>query len=230
MKGVMSFLEKAGLVSLEPEAVGSANPPPGESPSASSEPAAEIPAPGGQATAASPAAAPMPGGSLDLAQIYASAGVPASVYPAERLLRVLDGLAAMDVHTRHLTIRAIDEADESWTIDDPVRDAAAKIAALDQHRAQIETALKEVESQTAARAEASRNKLDQVVGEVRRQMAELDALIQREQARAAQEQATLEANLNLARELTARELAELEQQRTRLSTLTSQFGQPTKDH
>ena len=113
MKGMLNFLEKAGLVR---------NDPPAEAPPLTSEVAAEPPPP----VPASAAATPVGSGVLDAEAVYAQAGVPPSVYPAERLLRLVDGLSAMDPATRLMAIQAMDAADESWTMADPVADAAAK--------------------------------------------------------------------------------------------------------
>ena len=227
MKGMLDFLEKAGLVTRDPA------PEPGlnldvrplatpERPDAAPATAPAPPTP--------PAAAPLPAGgstvALDLDAIYARSGIAPAQYPAERLLRLVDGLAAMDAATRQMAIQAMDAADESWTIADPLADAQVKLQALSAHGQQLEHELQQIEQQTQVQLDLVASRQEQVVGEIRKQMAELQALIERELARAAQETATHQANLQAAREQTSQALAALAHTRTRLSSLAAQFAAP----
>lgn len=228
MKGILSFLEKAGLVKTdEPPAVPALEPlAVGES-TASAEPTASAnsvsSAPNGPAPV-TPLPEQAEGTPLQLDDIYASEGVSASVYPAERLLRLLGGLSAMDEATRQMAIRAMDAADESWTIDDPLADAAAKVRALAAHAQRLELNLQQQERETQARLDAVSARQEQVVGDIRRQIAELEALVARELDRAAQETATQEASLKAVREHTARELEKITQVSQQLQGLSLQFG------
>ena len=188
MKGMLDFLEKAGLVKKD-EPVVSAEAEisitltdPGASMSASAPPPASVPA------TASPAASV--GAALNLDDIYAAQGVGPSVYPAERLLRLVDGLSAMDEATRQMAIKAMDAADESWTIDDPLADAAAKVRALTAHSSSIQANLQQLEQETQAHLDAVTSRQEKVVGDIRQQMAELEGLVARELNRSAQETAT----------------------------------------
>lgn len=217
MKGMLNFLEKAGLVR---------NDPPAEAPPLTSEVAAEVaaeppPVPG-------PAAAtPVGSGVLDAEAVYAQAGVPPSVYPAERLLRLVDGLSAMDPATRLMAIQAMDAADESWTMADPVADAAAKTQALAAHAQQLQANLQALEGETQAQLAAVASRQEQVVGDIRKQISELEALVARELSRAAQESASHTAALSTATEHTRRELADIAQLSQRLQSLSAQFGAPS---
>lgn len=216
MKGMLDFLEKAGLVKKDGA-------------SAAPQPLTDSPGPAGPASAqATPGATPAAshGAPLDLATIYANAGVLASAYPAERLLRLVDGLSAMDEATRLMAIRAMDAADESWTIDDPLADAAAKVTALGQRAEQLQLNLQQLERETQSRLAEVSARQERVVGDIRKQIAELDALANREMARSAQETAAQEASLQAATERTTRELAELAQVGQRLQGLAAQFGAP----
>ena len=125
MKGMLDFLEKAGLVKMDAPS----GPVAPEMDITLSEPSPVV------ATAPAVPAAPItePATPLNLDDIYTAHGVGPSLYPAERLLRLVDGLSAMDVATRLMAIQAMDAADESWTIDDPLADAAAKVNALQAH-------------------------------------------------------------------------------------------------
>lgn len=216
MKGVMGFLEKAGLVRMDTSHDDAAAPPP------------PAPAPADDPAAAPPPEASMPtiGTPLKLDDIYAKAGVPASLYPAERLLRLIEGLSAMDPGTRLMAIKAMDAADESWTIEDPLADAQTKAQALAMHAELLQLNLQALERDTLARIETVTAKREKVVGDIRQQMSELDALMNREVARAAQDIAGQEAQLQAAREHTAGQLASLSQLGQQLQNLSAQFGAP----
>lgn len=216
MKGVMGFLEKAGLVRMDTSHDSVPSPP---------TPSPVAPA-GTAATALPDTAMPVAGAPLKLDEIYAKAGVPASLYPAERLLRLIEGLSAMDPATRLMAIQAMDAADESWTIEDPLADARSKAQALSLHAELLQLNLQALERDTQARIGAATAKRDQVVGDIRQQMAELDALMNREVARAAQDIANQEAQLQAAREHTAGQLASLSQLGQQLQNLSAQFGVP----
>jgi hypothetical protein len=240
MKGMLDFLERAGLVTrdnplaqtvpevslappadaaaLEPMTLTPITPPASLPPLADVASAADANA-GASAAAAAPSAV-----SLDLDSLYASAGVPAAQYPAERLLRLIDGLSAMDEATRLMAIKAMDAADESWTIADPLRDAAAKVAALAAHGETLRLELKQFEAQTQTRLDSVLARQDTVVGDIRKQISELEALAARELARAEQETAAQQMSLQAARNQTAAELAAIAQTSTRLQSLSSQFG------
>jgi hypothetical protein len=218
MKGMLDFLEKAGLVKKdEPVPPPAAVADPVGTPATLPDPeplAIEIPG--------------MPSGEpLDLARIYAEQGVPASIYPAERLLRLVDGLSAMDQAMRLMAIKAMDAADESWSIEDPLADAVAKLTALATYAQQLQLSQQKLQAQTQARLDAVAARQAQTVGDIRKQIGELEALVARELARAAQETAMQEAQLKAAQAQTARELGEIAQTSQRLQSLTQQFGNPT---
>lgn len=228
MKGMLDFLEKAGLVTRdEPlaaapsEALDLGNTVPlaaGVTPSAAPVDAA-IAAP-----LASPAGAAV---ALSLDSIYANAGVAPAQYPAERLLRLIDGLSAMDPATRLMAIKAMDAADESWTIADPLTDADAKVLALAAHGDTLKANLQQLEQQTQAQLDQLMSRQEAVVGDIRKQITELEALIERELARTAQELSLHQGNLAAARNQTSSELNEMAQISQRLQSLSAQFGTPT---
>lgn len=211
MKGMLNFLEKAGLV--RNDAPADPVPPP-------TEPALPTVA---SSSATSITSVPSTG-ALDTEAVYANAGIAPAPYPAERLLRLVDGLSAMDPATRLMAIQAMDAADESWSIEDPLADAAAKVGALAGHAAQLQNNLQALENETRAQLEAVAARQDQVVGNIRKQITELEALVAREQSRGAQETAGFEATLRAASEQTQRELADVNQTSQRLQTLSAQFG------
>lgn len=209
MKGMMSFLERAGLITPEPAD-------PSVSAIAVDEPATPAPALAVEVQAG--------GTPLDLAGIYANEGVPPSLYPAERLLRLLDGLSAMDEPIRRTAINAMDAADESWTIADPVADAKAKVKALAVHAQRLELSLQQLEQETRARVDALRTRSELSVGAIRKQIADLEELAGRELERAASETAGIEATLATAQAQTSRELDEIRKATAQLENLAVQFG------
>lgn len=223
MKGMLDFLEKAGLVKRDD---------PGVSAEIAITPTVPIDAnPPASATdmplaAATTGSATSVASSLNLDDIYAAHGVSPALYPAERLLRLVDGLSAMDEATRLMAIKAMDAADESWTIDDPLADADSKVKALQAHGQAIAANLQLLEQETQAHLDALIKRQDKVVGDIRQQIAELEGLVARELNRTAQETATQEANLKAAREQIARDLADVAQISQRLQSLSSQFGTP----
>jgi hypothetical protein len=213
---MLGFLEKAGLVKMdrpdtpvpEPEAQAPAAPTPVPEADPQHAPEAAV------ARALTPEA---------LADIYARAQVPASLYPAERLLRLLDGLGAMDPGTRLMAIQAMDAADESWTIADPLADAAAKAQALAAHGQALSAQLQGFEADALARKEAVARREEKVLADIHKQMAELEALMAREVARAAKDNAALDGRLAQARAQTAGELMALNQLGQQLGGLAAQF-------
>jgi chemotaxis protein histidine kinase CheA len=173
------------------------------------------------AATAMPAEGALP---LDLDAIYANGGIAPSLYPAERLLRLVDGLSAMDEATRLMAIKAMDAADESWCIEDPLADAAAKVKALATHAQQLQTRLQALEQDTQKNLDAIAIRKEQAVGDIRKQISELEALVSRASARAAQETALHQAQLQAAQNQTAQELSEITQVSQRLQGLALHFG------
>ena len=112
MKGMMKFLVAANLVTLSEEEQREVQPELNEVlPPPHHEPAPVL-------TEYAESDDVIEGRSFD--DIFASANLPISPYPAERLLRLLDGLREMDEPTRKAAVRAMDGADDSWTMADPV--------------------------------------------------------------------------------------------------------------
>jgi SMC interacting uncharacterized protein involved in chromosome segregation len=162
--------------------------------------------------------------------LFASAGVPASPYPAEKLLRLLDGLRAMDAGTRKSAVLAMDAADDNWQIDDCVRDADLKIAALEEHKRRLAEQMQERERQSGELVSQIRVVLDEASAAIRKQIAELEQLLEREVTRAAQETTSVEAGLRAAREATAREARRMDAEIERLREIPNTFKAPGAAH
>lgn len=211
MKGVMRILARAGLVELDAAA---------EADAASAQaPLAEAPAVAAPPAAASESADALSREPLDFTRIYADLGVAPARYPAERMLRVLDGLQALDPASRLLSVRAIDEADDSWSLADPLDDARAKIAALGAFAEQLRATVAADDADAAALRDDMAKQAEQAIAEIRRQIEELQALLERETAKAATERAELDAARSTARARANQQLAMIEVESKRLGTL-----------
>lgn len=226
MKGMMNLLERAGLVRRDGEGEVLAS----EAERAStdlqqaehgSSAAALAEGELGAAPAADGPVADVSG--LSLAQIYSHAGVAAASYPAERLLRLLDGLKAMEEGTRRQAIAAMDAADDTWTIADPLHDASLKIAAIEAHAATLRAGVTQAEQDTQLAMASVQQRQDTSVSEIKRQITELEGLLARELARGAEENAALGAALQSKKETAFRELESLMRTVREFQALVSQF-------
>jgi hypothetical protein len=224
MRGMMDLLERAGLVRREDGALDSVEAPvsshlPESAPSALQE-TPESNVLGAPLVSEAPVADVS---GLSLAQIYDSAGVVQASYPAERLLRLLDGLKAMEEGTRRQAIAAMDAADDTWTIADPLHDASVKIAAIEAHAATLRAGVTQAEQDTQLALGAAQQRQDTSVAEIKRQITELEGLLARELARGAQESAALTAALQSKKEAALRELESLMRMVGEFRALVSQF-------
>lgn len=160
---------------------------------------------------------------VDLESLYAQSGVPESPFTAEKLLKILDGLRALDPATRKAAVLAMDAADEEWTIQDPLLDANRKIKAL----ATAQKRLAATADQAGAKAETDlaeqERYKEQASTEIRSQIAELEKLLENELTKVAEEKATIHARLQETRAACTRESARYEAESDRLETLTLTF-------
>lgn len=156
--------------------------------------------------------------------IYATAGIPGVSFPAEKLLRLLDGLRAMDGATRKAAVLAMDAADDNWRIEDCVEDARRKIAALADYKLQLATQLQLGEQQAAARLADEKAELDTATQAIRQQIAELEQLLERKISQSAQNSTAIEAQLRATREAIAREARRIDAEIDRLNEIPLQFS------
>lgn len=217
MKGILDFLARAKLVELSAEEQQVAA-------QAQMEPAAEPPA--------MPEPAPPPQlapSELDVEEgrsfeaIFAAAGVAPSAFPAEKLLRLLDGLRAMDGTTRKAAVLAMDAADDNWKISDCVNDAQQKIAALGGFKNYLAAQLQGSEQQAAEKMSEIRAEQDSATAAIRKQIAELEQLLERKINQSAQETTAIEAKLRATREAAAREARRMDAEIERLREIPLQF-------
>ena len=160
-------------------------------------------------------------------EIFASANLPPSPFPAERLLRLLDGLRAMDEATRKAAVMAMDAADENWTIADPVIDAQRKSVVLESYREGLTAQVASTEQTTAAKIAELTGDQERAVAEIRKQILELEKLLEREVQKKTEQIAALDASLKATRDAVDREGRRITAEIDRLREITAQFAQPT---
>jgi BMFP domain-containing protein YqiC len=162
-----------------------------------------------------------------LADIYTKAQVPPSPYSAEKLLKLLEGLRTLDPGTRKAAVLAMDAADEDWAVDDAVRDAEHKIRALEQSGAALIDVVKRAEAQAKADIEAQDRYQHEATSSIRKQIADLEALLAREIEKVAEERAAIQARLQRTKEACGRETKRFREEMARLQEIPGSFGAPT---
>jgi hypothetical protein len=158
-----------------------------------------------------------------LEDIYVAATLPHSPFPAEKLLRLLDGLRTMDAATRKAAVLAMDVADDNWQINDCIDDAKNKIGALNSYKQYLSSQLQAAEQQSVARIEEIRNGLENATSEIRKQISELEQLLEREITKTAQDTTGIEAGVRAIRETVGRESRRIDAEIERLSEIPAQF-------
>jgi hypothetical protein len=224
---LLRALEKVGLVEVEPQA-GSAVPgalrdavPLDRLAAAAPEPAA-VPEP-----VAEPTVAVASGPIVEQRQfdaIYAEGQVAASPFPAEKLLRILDGLAALDPPARKAAVLALDAADEAWTLDDALLDAERKVRALDLAKRALENQARSELEHARAAIEEREQRQQEAVARIRQQIADLEGLLEREVARATEEKSALQEAARAAKDACQRESARYDAEAARLKRLAEIFA------
>ena len=180
------------------------------------------PPPGSSAQAGAGSAAIREGRSFD--EIYTMASVATSSFPAEKMLRVLDGLKAMDPATRKAAVMAMDLADDEWSVEDSVLDAQRKMRALQSAAAALAERLSQEATRVAAELQARESYQQQATESIRKQIAELEVLLQQEIQKVAEEKSAIEAGLRAAREACERETARYRQELSRLQEILVIFA------
>ncbi len=218
------MLAATGLVTLDPEEDTHLDVPAEAYPEPEAEPE---PAPAPAAAQQQPALAPeqsVVAEQKDFADLYREASVPVVAYSAEKLLKLMGGLESMPMEVRKQAIKAMDDADETWTVDDSVLDAQRKVKALaiakQKIAQQVASALQNADREIAAIQAEEQDKSAQV----RKQIAELTALLDRGVARAAQQTADVRAAARTNQEAGERESARLDAEMNRLGQIVITFS------
>ena len=166
-------------------------------------------------------------GGPSLESIYRTAGVPVSPFPAEKLLKMLEGLQALPPASRKAAVLAFDAADDNWSIADVILDAQRKSRALREEQVRLAEQLTGAEAQARADLEASAQYQEQATATIRQQIAELEAMLQREVQQVAEQKAAAQAALRAARDSITRQRALLDAEISRLGQIPVTFGDTT---
>lgn len=181
----------------------------------------------GDAAPAAPAVAGIEEG-LSFADIYARQGLTEAQFPVERLLKLVDGLRALDPATRRAAITAMDVADETWSMEQVLADADAKVAALRGHQRQMQGAADAVVQSNRERIGALENSRDGRVAELRQQIAALEAQIQDAIGTTAADVARLQSESESNKAALLRETQRIDAHILNLDELVAQFRPPAK--
>ncbi len=158
-----------------------------------------------------------------LEDIYAAAGITDSPYPAEQMLKLLEGLKAMGPKERKMAVMAMDAADDRWTISDPVLDAQRKIATLQTETQRLDAFKAQAEAQAEADLQAQETYKTEASSTIRQQISELEELLEQELRKVADEKAAIHVRVEAARSAVVREKARYEQHIETLYVLSTTF-------
>jgi hypothetical protein len=236
VKRLLKALERAGLVEMQGKpAEALPMPEPAPAPVAPPAPAREAPVRPAvsrrepstdQPPAASADAPPGATASFELRpfdEIYAAAKVPESPFPAERLMRVLDGLNALEPAARKTAVLALDAADDAWTVEDTLLDAERKIHVLEATRADVEEQTRRSLEEARALVQEREKNQEASVARIRQQIADLEGLLEREVARATQDVADVKAAARSSKEACTRETARIDAEIGKLKRIAEIF-------
>jgi hypothetical protein len=237
----LSFLDRVGLVELSPQervreearraAAAARAPEPAEDLIAQTEALGEaLPDEAPPSAPAAPVGPALTDAQIyagrDLADIYGDAGVPVSPFPADQLLRVLDGLQAMEEPVRRAAIFAMDAADDAWTLGDPLLDAQRKIEVLDGELVRLDGARDAAESEGASGLAAQDEYQEQATATIREQIAELEEMLENVLRTVADDRSQIRLELEQKRAAIVREADRYQEEIRRLRTLAYVFPQP----
>ena len=158
--------------------------------------------------------------------IYTSAGVPKVAFSAEKALKVLDGLQALEPSARKAAVLALDAADDAWAMEDVLKDVARKVTVLGDAKLEVEGTVREILDITRQQVAEQEQKLEATTASIKQQIADLESLLHREITRAAEHKATLEADAQMAKEDCQRETARYQTEIERLRSLNTIFAAP----
>jgi hypothetical protein len=220
MGKLLRGLHKLGLVEIEDEPA----PAPAEEPQAAP---AEL-----NATLAD--ATPVPVLPSDIVEnrpfedLYREHQIPPSPYSAEKLLKVLDGLRAMQPEMRRTAVLAIDSADDSWAVEDAVLDAMRKIKVLEAAKQGLTHAAQAAVTSAQAELEAREQQQQETITHIRKQIADLEAMLAREVEGATRDKADIQAAKRAAEEACLRERMRIDAQIELLQDVPRNFGSDDK--
>ncbi len=156
-------------------------------------------------------------------EIYNKAGVPVVHQTAEQLLTILDGLAAMPKEACRLAIKAMDDADDRWTIADVQTDAERKRQVLQGAIDGLQNRISAAEKSAMAERESADNLLSEAEAAILAQITQLQTELEEFRTAAVAKKAAADAQVAATRDVVARESARLQSELFRLSRVTAFF-------
>lgn len=165
---------------------------------------------------------------LSFVDIYARQSVAEASFPVERLLKLVEGLRALDPTTRRAAIMAMDVADETWSMDQVLADADAKVAALRGHQRQMQGAANGVVQANRERVAALESSRDGRLAELRQQISALEAQIQDAIGTTAADVAKLQSESESNKAALLRETQRIDAHILNLEELVAQFRPAAK--
>ncbi len=165
---------------------------------------------------------------LTFADIYARQRVAEASFPVERLLKLVEGLRALDPTTRRAAIMAMDVADETWSMEQVLADADAKVAALRGHQRQMQGAANGVVQANRERVAALESSRDVRLAELRQQISALEAQIQDAIGSTAADVAKLQSESESNKAALLRETQRIDAHVLNLQELAAQFRPAAK--
>lgn len=161
---------------------------------------------------------------LAFADLYERAGVHTSPYPIEKLAKLLDGLGAMAPEVRKQAVMALDAADDTWQISDPIKDALAKIGALNGSRDRLGRTIADAEAQATTEIRAQDEYLSAAVKELQSQINELNQKLSEETQSVAQAKVAIQSKLTQKKATCVARQAELDGEVASFQRLALMFG------
>jgi hypothetical protein len=201
------------------------------SPVASPRPASPPPPPPAPPPVAGPGTSPV-GSAPDVpegatyASFYAEAGLPSVHHTAEQMLAILDGLAAMPREASRLAVKAMDDADDRWTVDDVIGDGRRKRQVLEAVVAKLHGWAGDAEARAASEVAEADAVEKQAEATIEEQIAQLRAELDAFRAEAAERRVQAQTSLQASRDAVARETARMQSELYRLSRLEAFFEAP----
>ncbi len=165
---------------------------------------------------------------LSFVDIYARQSVAEASFPVERLLKLVEGLRALDPTTRRAAIMAMDVADETWSMEQVLADADAKMAALRSHQRQMQGAADGVVQANRERVAALESSRDARLAELRQQISALEAQIQDAIGSTAADVAKLQSESESNKAALLRETQRIDAHILNLQELAAQFRPAAK--
>jgi hypothetical protein len=128
-----------------------------------------------------------------LSKIYDESAITPSPYPIERMIKLLDGLKAMPINMRIQAIKAMDLADDNWTIEDSILDGQRKKSAIEQEKERIKENLHQRITEIQEKKKQQDKELAQISSEIRQQISDLEQLLSEETIQVSSQKSTFEA-------------------------------------